>query len=145
MSDRDSILPQGQAFAGSVSGPGGLIVGGELQGDVTIEGTLEVLPSGVVRGEVRARRAVISGLFDGHLRVRELLQLMSSAVFSGIGEGGQLLVANGANVGGELRGPGSPPASEEPPRPPKRTRTRTKRRSLSLKMPRLRDLEVRRG
>jgi cytoskeletal protein CcmA (bactofilin family) len=145
MSDLDSALPKGQSFTGRISGPGGLIVGGELQGEVAIEGTLEVLPSGVVRGEVRARRAVIAGLFDGHLRASELLQLTDSAAFSGIGESDQLLVANGADVNGELRGPGSLPAHVEQPRPRKRSRTRTKSRPLSLKMPRLRDLEVRRG
>jgi len=144
MTDRDSALPAGQSFTGRVTGPGGLIVGGELHGKVEIEGTLEVLRGGEVRGEVRARRAVVAGLFDGHLRVSEQLRLTDSALFSGIGEGHQLLVADGATVNGELRGPGGPMPKVEPP-PRKRSRTRTRNGPSRIKMPRLRDLEVRRG
>ena len=154
MIPRDSALAAGQSFRGRITGPGGLVVGGELYGEVHIQGTLEILPGGAVRGEVHARRMVVAGLFDGHAQASEQLSLTSTARFFGIGEGGLLLVADGARVEGELRGPGGrpktrehapPPKPEPKPKPKKPKRSRTKGRTTNLRMPRLRDLEVRRG
>ncbi|HVS16908.1 MAG TPA: polymer-forming cytoskeletal protein [Thermoanaerobaculia bacterium] len=44
-------------------------VGGELRGDVTVSERLEVLPGGVLEGDVRAPRVAIAegGFFRGHI------------------------------------------------------------------------------
>lgn len=172
MSDRESLIPRGQSFKGTITGPGSLKVDGSLRGDVRIEGTLEVSQTGRVHGEVRARRLVLAGRCDGLIRATEHLRVTPTGHLIGIGESAEIQIDEGACVDGDLRGPLSPGHDEVKPAavtaelrgrgtsrgatqseasagPRKRVRTRRRQaaseRRLSLDLPRLGELEVRRS
>ena len=163
MSERDSLIPQGQSFRGTITGPGSLRVEGSLRGDVRIEGTLEVSQTGRVHGEVQARRIVLAGRLDGLVRVTDHFRVTPTGHLNGIGESREFQIDEGARVDGDLRGPlaesqgekvsklvtAPGPAQSPPKAKPKRVRTRRrstpKKKRLSLDLPRLGELEVRRS
>ncbi len=110
--DSDSLAPArpqngnmsvgpGIQLKGEISNCTTLIVEGDV--DATLDGkALEIVQRGVFCGTARVESAEIKGRFEGDLTVSGLLRVESSGSVSGKLRYGQLEVAVGGNLSGEI-------------------------------------------
>jgi cytoskeletal protein CcmA (bactofilin family) len=78
-----------------------LIVAGQVEASVDCH-TLQIAPEGVYRGKASVDNAVITGLFEGELLVRERLALHTGGRVSGKLCYGSLLIEEGGAIEGEV-------------------------------------------
>ena len=98
-----SRLPRGVVLEGSVRGQGDSWIAGEIQGPVEIDGQLVIEPTGVVRGEVRARSIAIAGVLEGNATAIELVRLEPGARMVGDARAERVSAAAGALLRGRIR------------------------------------------
>lgn len=102
----DSLIGVGAKIRGDVTFSGGLRIDGEVHGNVLVDkdqqGTLIVSESARIEGEVMVSRLVANGTIVGHVRVRDTVELQSSARVTGDVEYLQLEMLPGAVVQGRL-------------------------------------------
>lgn len=97
-----SIIGAGSHFQGSFSGPDNYVIYGTLTGEFHIDGTLVVMESGHVIGNVHARVVVIAGSVDGNLHVSGKLELRSTGEVQGNIYASRVAMDSGAVHDGEL-------------------------------------------
>ena len=98
-----AVLGPGTRHEGDLSFEGRVRVDGTFVGRLYSEDTLEVGESGRVEGEIDVARAVISGVVEGRLRVREHLSVRRTAVLRGLVDAGVAEIEAGAAIAGEVR------------------------------------------
>lgn len=92
------FLGPGASWSGDLSFEGRLRIDGEFRGRIYSEDVLEVGRAGRIHGEVDVARAVVAGLVDGRLQVRESLVVEETAVIRGEIHMRRIRVAQGASV-----------------------------------------------
>ncbi len=97
-----SIIGAGSHFQGSFSGPDNYVVYGKLTGEFNIDGTLVVMESGHVVGNVHARVVVIAGRVEGDLHISGKLELRTTGEVQGNIYGSRIAMDAGAVHDGEL-------------------------------------------
>ena len=97
-----TIIGSNTSVSGRVSGDGHLSIEGRLQGSIDLSETLTVGPSGFVKADVRARTVVIDGSFDGEINAVERVVLNSTARVVAKITAPIVLMADGAQLRGEL-------------------------------------------
>src|SRR5262245_55802047 len=80
-------IASGTRVRGRIGGDGDLTVDGEVEGDITLRGSLTVGEGATVTSDVEADNVVIAGKLEGNVNA-----------------GGQVRVVSGAVVRGDLRG-----------------------------------------
>ncbi len=63
------VIPEGVTIGGSLTGGAESEIGGRIEGDLTIEGTLFLLKTAVVTGDVRAGSCQMDGTVEGRVEV----------------------------------------------------------------------------
>ena len=160
----DSSIPKGMHFKGRISGRGGVVISGSVDGDVEVGGTLRLLPGASLRGEARAARIIIDGVFEGMAVASEWLRVGTGAEFEGLGVSPDVTVDEEARLKGEIRRhvdpsraidtilSGAAPPKEPSPEPRRRRRRRSPKPKTEitpkdaadlLRMPRLTGMRVR--
>lgn len=99
---RTMIVGRGVSLSGDIRLCDRLIVGGNLEASIHECRELEVLSSGVFRGNATVATAEIRGSFEGDLVVRSRLVIRSGAHVSGSLTYGDLEIESGAEVAGIL-------------------------------------------
>jgi len=130
-----TVLGPGTRFKGEVDlGAGDLRAEGTVEGHIASQGTVTVLPAGLVRGTILARRLVVTGRVEGTFQVTGCLEIRGSGWVEGEVRTGTLVVDEGTTLQGRcgclealpsatlaqppLGAPGSPlPILPTPPRP----------------------------
>jgi len=97
-----STLMGATRIIGSVSGPGDLLIDGELQGDVAIAGLLVVGENGAVEGKVSAGNMVLAGRVKGRVTARERVEIRASGRLEGNVVCQKIAIAEGASLDGEV-------------------------------------------
>lgn len=97
-----TVLEAGARFEGDVVVPGDAVVAGTLEGALSVAGRVRIVPSGRVRGPVRASEAKIEGTVEGPVEVGGRLEIGAAARIEGRIVAGRLDVAEGAQVLGEV-------------------------------------------
>ncbi len=92
------FLGPGASWRGDLSFEGRLRIDGDFRGRVYSEDVLEVGRTGRIFGEVDVARAVVAGLVEGRLLVRESLVVEETAVIRGEILMHRIRVAKGATV-----------------------------------------------
>lgn len=100
---RTSRLPQGAHFDGRIRGQGDLIIAGEVDGPIEIDGQLTVEATGVVRGDIRARSIAIAGRVEGNASAVELIRLEPGAKMIGDARAERVSAGTGALLRGRIR------------------------------------------
>jgi len=96
-----TVLGAGTTFKGDVDvGSGGLRAEGTVEGTIACEGTVTVLPAGLVRGTILARRLVVSGRVEGTFKVTGCLEVHGSGWVEGEMRMGILVVDEGTTLQG---------------------------------------------
>jgi len=103
MTSVGSKLPRGVVLVGSIRGQGDLRIAGEVEGPIEIDGLLVIDPSGVVRGDVRARSITVAGQLEGNATAVELVRLEPGAKMIGDARAERVSAAAGALLRGRIR------------------------------------------
>lgn len=90
-----TIIAQGMAFSGTLSGEGTVQVEGRLEGEVSLKGALTVATSGVIQGPVTADIVRVAGNVQGSIIAREHLFLERTGEIHGDVSTASLVIENG--------------------------------------------------
>lgn len=90
-------------IVGKVSGKGAYVCSGSIEGDCDIDGTLTITESGRWTGTLRATNVLIGGTITGDVIAAQRVEVAGSAKISGSVTGGEIAVAEGAVIDGDIR------------------------------------------
>ena len=96
-----SVISDEITITGTVTSSGNLIVNGNVDGEINCE-SLEIGPSGVVTGTVKAGQCSLAGKFEGKLSARTV-NILSTGDLNGRLSYGKLEIETGANIALKLR------------------------------------------
>ena len=100
-----TLIARGTSVQGDITFTDGLRIDGEVCGDVRAEGEHSIVvisESAKVRGAIVAAHAIIDGVVDGPVHVRELLELQPRARVTGDVHYKALEMHQGAVIAGQL-------------------------------------------
>lgn len=69
------VVPEGVVIEGSLTSNSETEISGRVDGDVTVSGRLELGPSGVITGKVKAGHCRVEGLVEGNMECANELEL----------------------------------------------------------------------
>jgi len=93
-------IGSGTTIKGEIKSNGDFRIDGTLNGSIESKGKIVVGESGQVDGEITCQNAVLSGKVKATIRVNELLELKSSASFTGEIVTNKLAIEPGAKFSG---------------------------------------------
>ncbi len=102
MRDEPTVIGARTIVRGRITGATDVSVRGRVEGDVVLDGRLEVADGGVILGDVDAPHAHIDGVVVGDVTVQSRLTLGSTAQIRGKVVAPRLEIAAGARVAGEV-------------------------------------------
>lgn len=97
-----SVIPAGMTIRGKIEGSEELTVAGTVDGEIRLRGTLRVLESGHLRGQVTVWQASICGRTEGTLMASEKAEILSTAHIDGEIRARRLTMVEGALVNGKI-------------------------------------------
>lgn len=89
-------IVEGTSIVGDIVSKADFRLDGELIGNFTSQGKLVIGPSGIVKGEIICHNADIEGVFQGKLKVLEVLNIKATAHIHGEVAVGKLSIEPGA-------------------------------------------------
>jgi cytoskeletal protein CcmA (bactofilin family) len=75
----ETVIGSKSMFIGSFSGNGNMIINGIVEGDINVEGELNVSPLGRVRAQIRAAKCIIAGAITGKVTARHQVTIEPTA------------------------------------------------------------------
>lgn len=99
---RESVIAPQLTIEGKIEGSGHVRIAGRFKGDVNVQGDVTIDKGAKLEGTVRARRVVVSGELDGEIASASRVELTESAAVTGNIKVGQLVVAPGARIRGQI-------------------------------------------
>ena len=121
-SNVETLIGPNTRIAGDVEFVGGLLVEGQITGNVSVagsgNGSLTLAERGAIVGDVRVDHQIIDGAVKGDVYAAEYLSLLPNARITGNVHYALLEMAVGAQVNGSLLFGVSPVAQEAPLEPP---------------------------
>ncbi len=99
---RPSYVSKGFRFVGDVRGTGTLVCEGEIEGTIEVDGLVQILADGKVRGCLTASEAEIAGTVEGDVTTQGRLILQATCRVEGDVLAAKLLVEPGAILQGEV-------------------------------------------
>ena len=97
-----STLGPGLKIKGELHGDGTLVVQGFFEGDIVLNGTLEVGADGRLEGNATARAIVVAGVVRGNLSADTHVDILPTGSLTGTVKSVSFLAADGATVKGEV-------------------------------------------
>jgi len=97
-----TTLGPGIKIKGELQGDGTLVVLGFFEGDIVLNGTLEVGADGRVEGNATARAIVVAGVVRGNLSADTRVDILPTGSLTGTVKSGSFAAADGATVKGEV-------------------------------------------
>ncbi|MGH8193071.1 MAG: bactofilin family protein [Woeseiaceae bacterium] len=98
-----TLINEGCKITGVLSGNGDFMIGGEIEGDCDLNGSVSILRNGVWKGTLKARSVVVAGTVEGDIESRGRVEIANSAKITGTVTGEAIAVAEGAIVEGIMR------------------------------------------
>jgi cytoskeletal protein CcmA (bactofilin family) len=119
---RTTFVALGTRIEGQVTGSTELLIEGEIAGTVTVEATVTVGASGVVKGPVTGRLVKVAGKVVGNVRGTDRVEVGPAAVLEGDIAAPRVVIAEGAFFKGmvEMKGEKSTPSRPQQAAEPKR-------------------------
>ena len=97
-----SAIGPGIHFKGEVHGEGTLTIHGVFEGDIVLDGTLQVGPEGRIDANVTAHSIVIAGVVRGNLSADTRVEILPTGSLTGTVKSASFAAATGATVKGEV-------------------------------------------
>ena len=102
---KDSGITQvakGSKFHGEITGTSDLVIAGEVDGKLIVEGTVSIQASGYVSGEIKARTIKIGGRVKGNIVGSEMIEILSKGSVQGDIKSPRVVIADGAFFKGKV-------------------------------------------
>lgn len=96
----ETVIGSESMFIGSFSGNGNMIINGIVEGDITVEGELNVSALGRVRAQITAAKCIIAGAITGKVTARHQVTIEPTAKAWCDIQTAELTVAPGATFKG---------------------------------------------
>ncbi len=97
-----TVIGPGARFVGDLFGDGDVLVEGHLEGNIRVQSNVKVGPTGSVEGEVEARGVTVLGRVQGQILASERAELASSSTVQGSVQAPKILIAEGAQLDGNV-------------------------------------------
>ena len=97
-----SIIPAGITVRGRIEGSEELTVAGTVDGEIHLRGTLRLLESGRLRGQVTVWEALIAGRTEGTVMASDRAEVLATAQVEGEIRARRLMIVEGALVNGRM-------------------------------------------
>ena len=99
----ETTIAMGVKVEGDFTSDGDVVIEGEVAGTVKTKGHLLVGEAAVIRANVEAKSADVSGKIEGNIKVEEKMELKPSASVEGDVSASILAVAPGAQLNGTVK------------------------------------------
>jgi len=113
-----TVLRAGSTLVGTVSGAADLVVEGQLEGDLTIDGAVTIAPGGRVQANIHARYVIVGGNLVGDIVGADRVEVLASGTVLGDITAAHLVISDGATLKGSVQisrpGASSPTRSARP-------------------------------
>jgi cytoskeletal protein CcmA (bactofilin family) len=109
-----TLIANGTRIEGRLTGKAEVVVEGEVEGEVALDGHLQIGTEGRVRGNLDVRSARIAGRLIGNVRGKEVVELTATGKLEGDMAAPRVKVAEGAFFRGNIE-----MGEEKKPSPPK--------------------------
>jgi len=100
--DGKSVLLGRTRVVGNISGPGDVLLDGEIEGDVAVAGLLFIGESGSVRGQISAGNLVLAGEIRGRVKAAGRVEVRCSGRLVGDIVCQKIAIAEGAFLDGKV-------------------------------------------
>jgi cytoskeletal protein CcmA (bactofilin family) len=114
----NTVIAKGMTLSGAIHGHGVLEVEGTVEGELEVEGSVYVAPTGLVTGPVTADVIRVAGRIEGCVSAREHLRLEKTGSVDGDVSTTSLVVEDGGRLNGRtttLKASGDPDLSAARP------------------------------
>jgi cytoskeletal protein CcmA (bactofilin family) len=111
-----TIIAKESRLKGELAGTAGVRIEGQLEGNVTVDGPVEVAEGAKVQGEIKGRTVKVAGEVVGNVQALQLVELLASASVKGDLHTPSLHVVEGAHLEGQVHmdsRPGPPAKPKE--------------------------------
>ena len=98
----ESFIGAGLTIEGKIQGAGHLRLAGRFEGNVQVQGDLNIEPGAHISGELRADTIRVGGEIHGNIHASSQVQLMPSGTLIGDLTAGSLTVAAGSRMRGKV-------------------------------------------
>jgi cytoskeletal protein CcmA (bactofilin family) len=96
------LVAPGTKVVGKVSGAAEVVVEGELEGEIRVDGGAVIGTGGTVRGEISARTVRVGGKVFGNIRGAERVEVLASGALEGDVSAPRVVIAEGAFFKGKV-------------------------------------------
>jgi cytoskeletal protein CcmA (bactofilin family) len=100
--ERESVIAPELTIEGKIEGSGNVRIAGKFKGDVNVNGNLTIETNAALTGQVTAKAITIAGELHGNILNAEKVDLLESGVVNGDIKTGQLTVAAGSRMRGQV-------------------------------------------
>lgn len=100
--ERESVIAPELTIEGKIEGSGNVRIAGKFKGDVNVNGNLTIETNASLTGQVTAKAITIAGELNGNILNAEKVDLLESGVVNGDIKTGQLTVAAGSRMRGQV-------------------------------------------
>lgn len=99
---KESIIAAELAIEGTIQGAGHVRIAGRFTGDVHVKGDVTIEAGAKVTGGIRAQAVIIAGELEGNVEQAARVELLATGVLTGDVKSGQLTVAAGSRMRGQV-------------------------------------------
>jgi cytoskeletal protein CcmA (bactofilin family) len=97
-----TVIGEGVTLKGELKGAGPIVVLGQFEGDIVVEGTITVAEGGRVDANITAATIVIDGAVRGNLSADTKVEIGPTGSLTGSVKSGALTASTGATVKSEI-------------------------------------------
>jgi len=97
-----AMIGEGILVKGRISGSVDLTIGGGVEGQISLDSSLTIEPTGNVVADVDAHSVIVRGVFSGNLVASDLIHLNSQAVVTGNLRAPRIVLDEGARFKGHI-------------------------------------------
>ncbi|MFN2386546.1 MAG: polymer-forming cytoskeletal protein [Thermoanaerobaculia bacterium] len=109
-----TVLGSGARFVGDLSGDEDIVVNGHFEGRIRVDrSTVTVGTGGQLDGDIAARSVVVGGKVRGQITANEKAELLESAIVEGSVQAPKVVIAEGAQLEGNVAMSSSHAGGEE--------------------------------
>jgi cytoskeletal protein CcmA (bactofilin family) len=112
-----TVIAKESRLKGELAGTAGVRIEGQVEGNVTVDGPVEVAEGAKVQGEIKGRTVKVAGEVVGNVHALQLVELLASGSVKGDLFTPSLHVVEGAHLEGQVHMESRPqPPASQPPR-----------------------------
>ena len=97
---KETIIEKGITVAGRIFGEGAIQVGGCVEGEIHVEGSVFVAGSGCIKGPVEARTIRVAGSIEGNVVAHDRVRLEKTGSIIGDVTTASLVIEDGGRLNG---------------------------------------------